>query len=54
VVCKNWDKDLPEDGTNVPKYVGEAHLMSCLLKNEHVGGKYTVYADKHTVENEQL
>jgi hypothetical protein len=33
---KNWHGVLPEDGTHVPKHVGEAHLMLVLIKNVHL------------------
>jgi len=37
---------LPEDGTLVPKRVGEAHLMFVLIKNVHlVGIMNGVYVD---------
>jgi len=32
LVFKNWHIVIPEDGTRVPKHVGEAHLY-VLIKN---------------------
>jgi len=39
LVFKKWHYVLPEDGTHVPKHVGEAHLMCVLSKNVHLVGK---------------
>ena len=35
---KNWHYVLPEDGTHVPKHVGEVHLMFVLIKDVHLVG----------------
>jgi hypothetical protein len=35
---KNWHCVLHEDGTHVPKHVGEAHVMFILIKHVHLVG----------------
>jgi hypothetical protein len=39
LVFKKWHYAVPEDGTPIPKHVGEAHLMFVLSKNVHLVGK---------------
>jgi hypothetical protein len=39
MACKNWQYVLPEDGTHVPKHVGETRLMFVLNKYADLVGK---------------
>jgi hypothetical protein len=45
MIFKYWHCFLPEYGTRVPKYVGEAHLKSLLITDANLIDKYMVYAD---------